>query len=108
MVAFVEQAEATLGLVPQLIRAEYLGVLAPAQDPGDQLAGGGVVGLENGALAGRAVGLLRRAQLAVVAEVALDQPGDAIADEDLGAAADLTQLPVGALAIVAAIEVLRR
>ena len=88
--------------------AEHLGVLAPAQDPGDQLARRGVVGLEDRALARRAVGLLRRAQLAVGAEVALDQPGDAVADEDLRRAPDLAQLPVGALAVVAAVEVLGR
>src|SRR4029077_5290016 len=68
----------------------------------------GVGGLEDRALAGRVVGLARRAQLAVSAEVALDQPGDAIADEELRRAADLPQLPVGALSVVATVEVLWR
>ena len=108
VVAVVEQAEPALGFLAQLVGRQHLGVLAPAQDPGDQLAGRGVVGLEDRALAGRAVGLLRRAQLSVGAEVALDQPGDAVADEDLRGAADLAQLPVGALAVVAAVEVLGR
>ena len=107
-VALVEQAEAALGLLAQLVGGQHLGVLAPAQHPGDQLARRGVVGLEDRALARRPVGLLRRAQLAVGAEVALDQPGDAVADEDLRRAADLAQLPVGALAVVAAVEVLGR
>ncbi len=108
LVALVEQAEAALGLLAQLVGAEHLGVLAPAQHPGDQLARRGVVGLEDRALARGAIGLLRRAQLAVGAEVALDQPGDAVADEDLRRAPDLAQLPVGALAVVAAVEVLGR
>ncbi len=108
VVALVQQAKATLGLLAQLIGPQHLGVLTPAQHPGDQLAGRGVVGLEDRAFARGAVGLLRRAQLAIGAEVALDQPGDAVADEDLSPAADLAQLPVGALAVVAAVEVLRR
>ena len=81
---------------------------APAQDPGDQLAVRGVVGFEDAALAGGAVGLLGVAQLAVGAEVALDQPGDPLADQDLRRALGLAQLPVGAAAVVAAVEVLRR
>ena len=55
-----------------------------------------------------AVGLGRLAKLAVAAEVALDQPGDPLAQEDRGAALDLAHLPVGALAVVAAVEVLGR
>ncbi len=106
--AIVKQAEAALGFLAQLVRGEHLGVLTPAQHPGDQLPRRGIVGLEDRAFAGRPVGLLRRPQLAEGAEVALDQPGDAVADEDLCLAADLAQLPVGALAVVAAVEVLGR
>ncbi len=107
-VAVVEQVEPLAGFLAQLLGLQHLGVLAPAQHPGDQLARRGVVRLEDRALAGRVVGLARRAQLAVAAEVALDQPGDPVADEDLRRAADLAELPVGALAVVAAVEVLGR
>src|SRR5262249_9403589 len=78
------------------------------QHPGDQLAGRGVLSLEHRALARRPVRLLRRAQLAVLAEVALDQPGDAVANEDSRRALDLAELPVGPLTVVAPVEVLRR
>ncbi len=88
--------------------ASTCGVLAPAQDPGDQLALGGVGGLEDAAFAGGAVGLLHVAELAVGAVVALDQPGDPLADEDLRRPLRLPQLPVGAAAVVAAVEVLGR
>ena len=108
LVAVVEEGEPALRLLAQLLGRQHLRVLAPAQDPGDQLARRGVLGLEDDALARRAVGLSRRAQLAVGAEVPLDQPGDAVADEDLGRASQLPQLPVGALAVVAAVEVLGR
>src|SRR6185312_414912 len=94
-VAVLEQAEPFLGFLAQLVGPEHLRVLAPAQDPGDQLPRRGVVGLEYRALAGGAVRLLGRPQAAVGAEIPLDQPGDAVADEDLGGAADLPQLPVG-------------
>src|ERR1044072_9375743 len=87
---------------------QHLGVLAPAQDPGDQLADRGVAGFEHLPLAGSAVGLLRGTQLTVAAVVALDQPGDPLAAEDLRRALGLPQLPVGAAAVVAAIEILRR
>jgi hypothetical protein len=82
--------------------------LAPTQDPGDQLAGGRVVGFVYLPFARRALRLLRRPQPPVLAEVALDQPGDPVADEDQSRADDLAELPVGALAVVAAVEVLRR
>ena len=56
VVAVVEQREPGLGLLAQVVGRQHLGVLAPAQDPGDQLAVGGVAGLEDLALAGGAVG----------------------------------------------------
>ena len=108
LVALQQQAAALLGLLAEVVGGEHLGVLAPAQDPGDQLALGGVGGLEDAALAGGAIGLLRVAELAVGTEVALDQPGDPLADEDLRRSFDLPQLPVGPAAVVAAVEVLGR
>src|SRR5829696_9035786 len=45
-VAVLEEAEPALRLLAKLVGAQDLGVLAPAEDPGDQLPGGGVVGLE--------------------------------------------------------------
>ena len=104
----MEQREPRLRLLAQVVGRQHLGVLAPAQDPGDQLPVGGVRGFEDLALAGRAVGLLGRTQGPVAAVVALDQPGDPLTDEDLGDAALLPQLPVRAAAVVAAVEVLRR
>ena len=77
-------------------------------DPGDHLAARGVLGLEDPALAGRAVAAAGIAELAVGAEVALHQPGDPVAEEDLRRALDLAQLPLGAAGVVAAVEVLGR
>ena len=108
LVALQQQVAPLLGLLAKVVGGEHLGVLAPAQDPGDQLALGCVGGLEDAALAGRAVGLLRVAELAIGAVVALDQPGDPLADEDLRRPLRLPQLPVGAAAVVAAVEVLGR
>ena len=108
VVAVAKQDEALPGVRGELGRVEQAGVLAPAQDPGDQLPRRGVVGLEDRAAAADAVRLGRLAKPAVAAEVALDQPGDPLAHEDRRAARDLAHLPFGAGAVVAAVEVLGR
>src|SRR4029077_19905653 len=67
-----------------------------------------VLGLEDPALAGRAVAAARVAELTVGAGVALDQPGDAGLEEDLRRPLDLAELPLGLARIVAALEALGR
>ena len=102
----LSRARRGLGLLGELGRIEQAGIVAPGEHPGEQLARGGELGLEDHPPALDAVRLARRAELAVVAEVALDQPGDPLADEDRGGPLDLAHLPVGALRVVAAVEVL--
>src|SRR2546430_8785242 len=53
------------------------------RSPGNHLPAVGVLGLEDPALAGRAVAAPRVAELAVPAEVPLDQPRDPVLEEDL-------------------------
>jgi hypothetical protein len=65
-------------------------------------------GLEDPALARRAVAPTGVPELAVGAEVALDQPGDAVLEEDLGRPLDLAELPLGLARVVAALEALGR
>ena len=89
-------------------RRDELRVLAPREHPRDELADRGVLGLIDHAAALDAVRLRHLAKRAVLAEVALDQPGDPLADEDLGGALDLAHLPLGARRVVAAVEVLGR
>ena len=50
-VALAQQVAALLGLGGELGRVEHLRVLAPAEQPGDELARGGELGLEDRALA---------------------------------------------------------
>ena len=106
--AVAEQRQALLGLGGQLGRVEQARVLAPGQHPGDQLARGGVLGLEDHPAAPDAVLPAGFAQLPVAAEVALHQPRDPLAQEHLRRPLDLAHLPVGALRVVAAVEVLGR
>ena len=106
--ALGQQLQALGRLLGKLRRVEHGGVLAPVQDPGDHLAAGGVLGLEDPALAGRAVTAARVAEGPVGAEVALHQPGDPLLEEDPGPPLDLAQLPLRAARVVAAVEVLRR
>ncbi len=108
-VARAKQRQALAGLGGELIGGEQPGVVPPAEDPGDELAAGGVLGLVDRApRLADAVGGSRLPQRSVGAEVALDQPGDPLADEDRGGPLDLAHLPVGAGGVVAAVEVLRR
>src|SRR3712207_8425470 len=60
--------------------------------------------LEHDPAALDAVGLRRLAERPVAAEVALDQPGDPLAQEDRRGALDLAHLPVGALAVVTPVD----
>ena len=108
LVALAQQRQPLGDLAGQLRGIEHGRVLAPVQHPGHQLAARGVLGLEDRSLARGAVALARVAQLAVAAVVALDQPGDALAQEDLGGPLDLAQLPLRAPRVVAAVEVLGR
>src|SRR5262249_9055321 len=73
---------------------------------GDDLAAGGVFGLEDAALARGAVASTGVAELAVPAEVPLHQPGDPVAEEDLGSPLRLAELPLRATRVVAPLEVL--
>ena len=107
-VALAEQLEPLGDLVGELGRIEDGRVLPPVEHPGDHLAARGVLGLEDPALAGRAVAAAGIAELPVGAEVALHQPGDPVAEEDLRRALDLAELPLGAAGVVAALELLRR
>ena len=106
--ARLEQLAPLLGLGDQLGWIEDRRVALPAQHPRDELAARRVVGLEDHAAPRGAVRLLGGADLAVGAEVALHQPGDSLAQEDLRRPLDLAHLPLGAARVVAAVEVLGR
>ena len=107
-VALRELLEPLGHLLGELGRIEHGRVLTPVQHPGDHLAARGVLGLEDPALAGRAVAAAGVAEVAVGAEVALDQPCDPVLEEDLRRPLDLAELPLGLASVVAALEVLRR
>ena len=107
-VALGEQVAPGLGLLGKLGGLEQLRVVAPAEHPGDELERRRVLGLEDHPLAAGLVGLGRGPELAVGAEVTLDEPGDPLSQKDLGGALDLAHLPVGSRCVVAAVEVLGR
>ena len=94
-------------LVGELGRLEHGGVLPPVQHPGDQLAAGGVVGLEDRALAGRAVGGLRRGGSRRSAPKSRSTSQAIRSRRKIFAVPlDLAELPLGAARVVAAVEVL--
>ena len=95
-----DQVDAVARLALELGRAEQPRVVAEPEHPGHEQARVGVLGGEHD----RPVGLARR-DLAVMAEVALDVPGHAAVDLDLGGAKRVAELPVRAGGIRARIEV---
>jgi hypothetical protein len=103
-VAAAEQLAPLLGLGGELGRLEDGRVVAPAEQPGDELAGGGELGLEHRALAALAVAVAGRLDLAVLAVVALDEPVDPLAEEDPCGPLARAHLPVGTGCVVAAVE----
>ncbi len=103
-VAAAEHLAALLGLPRQLRGLDDAGVLPPAEQPGDELPGGGELGGEDGALAELGVAVGGGLDLAVLAVVALDQPVDAVAQEDPRRARLRAHLPVRPRRVVAAIE----
>jgi len=107
VVAIVEQAQAALGFLAQLIRAQHLGVLAPAQHPGDQLARRGVIVSKTEPLPG-ALSDFFAARSSPKAPKSRSISQAMRSRTKIFAYRDLPQLPVGALAVVAAIEVLGR
>jgi hypothetical protein len=107
-VTFSQQAQTAVGLLGEIPRLQQQRVLAPAEHPRDQLACRRVLGLVDRAAARGPVGLPRLAQVPVLTEVALHEPGDSLAQEHLRGALDLPHLPVAPRAVVAAIEVLGR
>ena len=101
-VAVGHAVEALAGLLDQRGRAEDAGVLAEAERPRDQQPRQRVGGAEGQ----RAVlaGPLRRA---VAAEVALDHPGQALGEPDLGGVDRRAELPRDLVRVAARVEVLR-
>ena len=75
------------------------GVLAQAQRPARELARAGVAGREEHAV-------LCRGEAAEAPVVALDEPRDAVGDPHLGRPDRLAVLPVGAVGVLARVEVL--
>ena len=99
-VALDQQREPPPVLGDELGRREHLRVLAEPEHPRDQLAVARVLGEEQAVAAA-----LDRADLAVAAEVALEQPGDPLGDADLRGAGDLAELPGREVRVGARIEV---
>ena len=88
----------------QLRRAEQARILAEAEHPGDDHARAGVARAQDPVSV--AVAFLAGAHhLAVATEVALDLPGDPLAQEHLGDPLLLAELPLGAIRVLARVEI---
>ena len=108
LVPLDDQRDPLAGLLGQLRRAQDAGALTEAEDPRDDLARVGVLGLEDETVFGGVVGVCRRDRLPGVAEVALHEPVDPVGNPDPGGPGRIAELPVGARGVDARIEVLRR
>ena len=100
-VSLDQQLEPLAQLGRQLRRAEDPRMLAQPEHPRDQLTGVGIRGDEY------APAVLGRPHLSVVAEVALDLPGDPVSDPDLRRADRISELPVDPVGVRAWVEVRR-
>ena len=103
-VALLEQLEPVLILARELSWPQQSGVRAQAEHPRDDRAEIRVRRAEYSVPAAPLLAVLRLADLAVAAEMALHLPGDALADQDLRHVALLAQLPVGPAGIGARVE----